>query len=259
MGTVHKTAIIDNNAKIGKNVTVGPNCIIGANVTLGNNCILQSNVIIEGHTTIGNNNCFFNSAVVGTIPQDLKYKNEPTELVIGDNNTFREFVTINTSATMEEPTTIGSDCLLMAYSHIAHNCQIGNKVIIANSVQLAGHIHIHDNVSIGGMTAVHQFVKIGKFAFVGGKSGIKKDVPPFTRGEGFPYYVAGLNTVGLQRSGFSKEVIYALKKTYKLFYKSKMNRTQALEKAKHFENLLPEQKLFIDFVKESERGISRGK
>jgi UDP-N-acetylglucosamine acyltransferase len=159
---------------------------------------------------------------------------------------------------MDEPTTIGSNCLIMAYSHVAHNCQIGDNVIIANSVQLAGHIHIHNNVIIGGMTAVHQFVKIGQYAFVGGKSGIKKDVPPFTRGEGFPYKVAGLNTVGLQRKGFSKEAISAVKNTYKLFYKSNLNRKQALQLANK-EKLEKEQKIFIDFITLSERGIVRGK
>ncbi|MDN5354182.1 MAG: UDP-N-acetylglucosamine acyltransferase [Candidatus Cloacimonadota bacterium] len=258
MKKIHPTALVDKNAKIGKDVFIGPNCYIGSNVSLGDGCYLQSNVFMEGHTSIGKNNRFFHSAVIGTIPQDLKYKNDPTKLIIGDNNTFREFATVNISATMDEPTRIGSNCLLMAYSHVAHNCQLADNIIIANSVQLAGHIHIHNNVTIGGMTALHQFVKIGQYAFVGGKSGIKKDVPPYTRGSGFPYRLAGLNTIGLQRKGFPKEVISALKSIYKLFYKSNLNRTQALHIAKK-QNLTKEQKIFVDFVDLSERGIARGK
>lgn len=257
MTKIHPYAIVNPKAEIGENVEIGPFCIIGPNVILGDNCFLSSNVIIDGNTTIGSGNRFFHSAVIGTIPQDLKYKGEPTRLIIGDNNTFREFTTVNLSATMDEPTRIGDNCLLMAYSHIAHNCQLGSNLIIANAVNLGGHVHIHDFVTIGGMTAIHQFVKIGKYAFIGGKSGLKKDIPPFTRGEGFPYHIVGLNTVGLSRKGFSDQQIAAIKKVYKIFYNSGLNTSQALQKVSEISELTDEQKLFVDFIKNSERGINK--
>jgi len=257
MTQIHPTAIIDPAAKIGADVNIGPFCILGPYVTLGDGCRLDSNVLIQGHTTIGKNNHFLNSAVIGTQPQDLKYTGEPTRLIIGENNTFREFCTVNVSATMDEDTTIGDNGLFMAYCHIAHNCHIGNGVIIANATTLAGHIHIQDFVTLGGMTAIHQFVKIGVYAFIGGKSGVKKDVPPYTRGEGFPYIISGLNSVGLQRKGFSREQIAAIKEMYKLFYASGMNVSQAKVAAHAVPSLTAEQQVFLDFIDTAERGISR--
>ncbi|MCK5050911.1 MAG: acyl-ACP--UDP-N-acetylglucosamine O-acyltransferase [Candidatus Cloacimonetes bacterium] len=257
MTKIHSTAIVDPNAVIGNNCVIGPFCIVHENVKLGDNNELVSSVIIDGHTTIGDGNKFFHSAVIGTDCQDLKYKGEPTKLIIGNNNTFREFCTINKSATMDEPTQIGDNCLFMAYSHVAHNCILGNNLIIANAVNFAGHIHVHDNVIIGGMVALHQFVKVGTYAFIGGKSGIKKDIPPYTRGEGSPYIVRGLNSVGLQRRGFSNESIKSIKYVYKLFYKSGFNTSQAMEKALQIPNLTKEQKVFLDFIKNSDRGITK--
>ena len=254
---IHPTAIVDPKAVIGKNCVIGPFCIVYGNVILGDNNELVSSVIIDGHTTIGDGNKFFHSAVIGTDSQDLKYKGEPTQLIIGNNNTFREFCTINKSATMDEPTQIGNNCLFMAYSHVAHNCILGNNLIIANAVNFAGHIHIQDNVIIGGMVALHQFVKVGIYAFIGGKSGIKKDVPPYTRGEGFPYKVMGLNSVGLQRGGFTNESIKSIKDVYKLFYRSELNTSQAMEKALIIPNITKEQKVFLDFIKDSDRGITK--
>lgn len=258
MTRIDPTAIVDKNAVIGENCIIGPYCIIGPDIKLGSDNKLISNVILDGHTEIGNNNRFYNSAVIGSECQDLKYKGEPTKLIIGNNNTFREFCTVNTSATMDEPTRIGDNSLFMAYSHVAHNCQIGSNVILANAVNLAGHIHIQDSVTVGGMVAVHQFVKIGKYAFIGGKSGIKKDIPPFTRGEGFPYKIKGLNRIGLQRKGFSREQIEAIKQIYKIFYKSGLNVSDAEKKVK---KTIPvptdEQKLFLDFIKNAERGICK--
>lgn len=158
---------------------------------------------------------------------------------------------------MDEDTTIGNNCLLMAYVHIAHNCHVGSNCIIANAVNFAGHIHIGDFVTIGGMTAIHQFVKIGKYAFVGGKSGVKKDVPPYTRGEGMPYRVIGLNSVGLQRKGFTHEQIHGIKDIYKVFYQSGFNTSQALKELNNWTHLTDEQKTFLQFVKESDRGLNR--
>ncbi len=257
MTTIHPTAIVDSKAVIGINCVIGPFCIVHENVKMGDNNKLVSSVIIDGHTTIGDGNKFFHSAVIGTDCQDLKYNGEPTQLIIGNNNTFREFCTMNKSATMDEPTQIGDNCLFMAYSHVAHNCILGNNLIIANAVNFAGHIHVHDNVIIGGMAALHQFVKVGAYAFIGGKSGIKKDVPPYTRGEGSPYVVRGLNSVGLQRRGFESEAIKSIKDVYKLFYKSGLNTSQAMEKALAIPNLTTEQKIFLDFVKNSDRGITK--
>jgi len=254
---IHPTAIVNEGAKIGQNVQIGPFCIIGANVVMGDNNILHSNVLIEGHTTIGSDNEFYHSAVVGSKPQDLKYKGGPTRLRIGNNNSIREFTTLNLSATLDEDTVIGDNNLLMAYVHVAHNCQIGNNVILANAVQLAGHVHIHDFATIGGMVAVHQFVFIGTHAFVGGKSGVKKDVPPFTRGEGFPYKVMGLNSVGLQRKGFSLEAINSVKKLYRFFYRQGLNTAQAIEQSEALGDITPEQQTFLNFIKNSPRGISK--
>jgi len=241
---------------MGDNNQIGPWSIIGEDVILGDNNNLISNVLIHKHTRIGSNNIFHHCASAGTDPQDLKYSGELTFLRIGDHNTFREFVTLNRSATTEEDSTIGSHCLLMAYVHLAHNCHIGNNVILANAVNLAGHISIDDFATIGGMVAIHQFVKIGKFAFIGGKSGVKKDVPPYTRGEGFPYVVRGLNSVGLQRKGYSTQQIKAIKDVYRLFYRSDLNTSQALEESKKIPALTLEQQEFIDFILNSERGIS---
>jgi len=257
MTKIHPTAIVSSKAVIGDNCVIGPFCIVHDNVKMGDNNELVSSVIIDGHTTIGDGNKFFHSAVIGTDCQDLKYHGEPTQLIIGNNNTFREFCTVNKSATMDEPTQIGDNGLFMAYSHVAHNCILGNNLIIANAVNFAGHIHIHDNVIIGGMVALHQFVKVGIYAFIGGKSGIKKDIPPYTRGEGFPYKVMGLNSVGLQRRGFSSETIKSIKDIYKLFYRSGLNTKQAMEKALAIPDLTKEQKIFLDFIKNCDRGITK--
>ncbi|MCF7912490.1 MAG: acyl-ACP--UDP-N-acetylglucosamine O-acyltransferase [Candidatus Cloacimonetes bacterium] len=254
---IHPSAIIDASVKLGDNNHIGPHCIIGEDVVLGNNNHLMSGVLIYQHTRIGDNNTFHHCASAGTDPQDLKYNGELTYLNIGDKNTFREFVTLNRSATVDEDSSIGSNCLLMAYVHLAHNCHLGNNVILANAVNLAGHITIEDNASIGGMVAIHQFVKIGRYTFIGGKSGIKKDVPPFTRGEGFPYTLHGLNTVGLQRKGFSPDDIKAIKEIYRIFYRKGLNTAQAMAEIDLIASPTILQQEFIDFVRNSERGICR--
>jgi UDP-N-acetylglucosamine acyltransferase len=255
MSKIHPTAIIKDGAVIGNNCEIGPYCVIGEHVVLGDNNILHNNVILDGHTTIGEGNKIYSFAVLGTDPQDLKFSGEPTRLRIGSRNTIREFCTINRSNQMEEDTVVGDNNLLMEYVHIAHNCQIGNYCIIANVVQLAGHVHVHDFATIGGVTAVHQFAHIGTHAFVGGASAIKKDIVPFSRGQGNPYQTVGLNSVGLMRKGFSNEEIAGIKAIYNLFYREKLNTSQALAKAEEMQ-LSPAQKVFIDFVKTADRGIS---
>ena len=259
MVKIHPTAIVAPEAKIGEDVVIGPYCIVGKDVQIGDRTYLQSNVVIDGDTILGTDNKVFHSAVLGTVPQDLKYNGEPTRLRIGNNNSIREFATLNKSATMDEDVNIGSNNLIMAYVHVAHNCQIGNNIIIANAVQIAGHVVINDFASIGGMTAIHQFVQIGRNTFVGGASGVKKDVPPYTRGEGMPYKVAGINSVGLQRKGFSEEAIVNIRKIYKLFYNSGMNVSQALEEAANMNDITPEAQVFVDFVKNSHRGICKAR
>lgn len=256
MSNIHPTAIIKEGAKIGKNCVIGANCYVGEHVVMGANNILYSSAIVDGYTTLGDGNKIFSFAVVGTDPQDLKYNGEPTRLRIGNNNTIREFATINRSNGMDEDTVVGDNNLIMEYVHVAHNCQIGSYCILANVVQLAGHVHVHDHVSIGGVTAVHQFVKIGTQSFVGGASAVKKDVVPFSRGQGNPYETVGLNSVGLMRKGFSKEEIAAIKDIYNLFYRNNLNTSQALEATKTMK-LSELQRVFVDFVRDSDRGISR--
>ena len=259
MSNIHPTAIVHEGAQLGNNIKIGPWCIVGENVKIGDDTILYSNVVIDGDTEIGEGNRIFHSAVLGTEPQDLKYRGDPTRLVIGHRNTIREFATINRSATMDEPVTIGDGNLLMAYCHVAHNCHIGSQTIIANAVNLAGHVHVHDYVTLGGMTAVHQFVKIGRYAFVGGASGVKKDVPPFTRGEGMPYRVVGLNSVGLQRRGFSHEQVEAIWAIYKHFYQSGLNVSDAMERVSEMGELTAEQQSFVEFIRAADRGICRAR
>jgi len=256
MTTVHPTAIIEEGAVIGENCYIGPYCHIGKNVILGSDNNLFANVTISGHTTIGTGNKIYAYAVLGTEPQDLKFKGEPTHLRIGSNNTIREFVTINCSNQLEEDTVVGDNNLLMEYVHIAHNCQIGSGCVIANVVQCGGHIHIGDFATVGGLTAIHQFVHIGTYAFVGGASAVKKDIVPYSRGQGNPYKTVGLNSIGLMRKGFSTQTLAAIKEIYNIFYRSGLNTSQAMEKALQISNPTPEQLIFIQFVQNAQRGIS---
>ena len=256
MSLIHPTAMIEDGASIGENCIIGPYCRIGKDVKMGGNNHLLSNVLIEGHTTLGEGNIISPYAVLGTDPQDLKFSGAPTRLRIGNHNTIREFVTINRSNQMEEDTVVGDKNLIMEYVHIAHNCQIASNCIIANVVQFAGHVHVHDFATIGGMTAVHQFVHIGTHAFVGGASAVKKDVVPYSRGQGNPYKTVGLNSVGLTRKGFSTQTIAEIKLIYNLFYRKALNTSQALAQTAEMSNLSPEQLVFIDFVRKAERGLS---
>ncbi len=256
MSSVHPTAIIHPGAVIGEGCEIGPWCQIGPDVVLGRNNILHANVIIMGLAQIGEANRFFAYAVIGTDPQDLKYRGEKTGLKIGDRNIIREFVTVNRSNQPGELTLVGNDNLLMEYVHVAHNCNLGSGCVIANSAQLAGHLVIGDQVSIGGLTAIHQFVHIGTHAFVGGASAVKKDIPPYTRGMGNPYKTVGLNSVGLLRKGFSNQSLADIKEIYRLFYRQGLNVSQALEQLAAWSELTPEQQVFVDFVRASGRGIS---
>jgi UDP-N-acetylglucosamine acyltransferase len=219
MSNIHPTAIIEDSVKLGNNVYIGPYCYISGNVVLGDDCRLESHISISGDTTIGKNNHFFPFAVIGVIPQDLKFKAENSRLIIGDNNIIREHVTIHLGTEHGGMLTqIGNNCLLMVASHVAHDCRVGNKVILANNVTLAGHVSIGDHAIIGGLSAIQQFVKIGAYAIVGGMSGVENNIIPYGLVMGERASLAGLNLVGLRRNEFSRDDIKALKETYELLF-----------------------------------------
>ena len=219
---IHKTSVIDPNAKIAKNIKIGPFCYVGPNVELTENVELICNVHIEGNTIIGEGTKIFPFASIGTQPQDLKFKNEKNSLSIGKNNIIREYVTINpgTEGGGSE-TKIGNNCLFMISSHIAHDCIVGNDVIIANNVPLGGHVTIEDSVVIGGNSAVQQFTRIGRLAMIGGMTGVLKDVAPFGLSIGNRNYLQGLNLIGLRRKKYDNKKIMGLDKAYKEIFKSK--------------------------------------
>ncbi len=230
---IHPTAVIEKGAQIGSGVEIGPFCVVGSKVVIGDDCRILQNTSIINNTTIGKNNIVHPGAVIGGEPQDLKYTGENSEVIIGNNNTIRECVTINLGTVGGGGKTIlGDDNLVMAYTHIAHDCILGNKIILANLVQLAGHIVIEDGAILSGLAAVHHFTTIGRLSFIGGHSAVRRDIPPFVLFEGNPAKEHGLNLVGLKRNGLSRESIRAIKNAYKLFYRSDLNRQQAIEKVK---------------------------
>ncbi|WP_035586701.1 acyl-ACP--UDP-N-acetylglucosamine O-acyltransferase [Hippea jasoniae] len=253
---IHPTAIIEDNVELGENVKIGPNVNIKSQVVIGDNTTIEANAYIGSYTKIGKNCRIFPSAVVGTIPQDLKFKGEFSQLIIGDNTTIREFCMINRGTKGGGGITkIGSNTLIMAYVHIAHDCIIGNSVIIANAVQFAGHVVVEDNAVIGGMSAIHQFVRIGKFAMIGGMSGVALDVAPFCLANGNRATLHGLNLIGLKRNGFSHEEIERLKEAYKTIFKSKLTFQEAYEKLKNSPSVNVIH--MIEFLKASSRGFCR--
>jgi len=219
---IHSSSIISKKAKIGNNVKIGPFCNVGDFVQLDDNVELISNVHIEGNTTIGKGTKIFPFASIGTIPQDLKYKNEPNSLLVGERNTIREYVTINPgTAAGGRQTIIGNDCLFMISSHVAHDCKVGNNVIIANNVPLGGHVTVEDSVIIGGNSAVQQITRIGRLAMIGGMTGVLKDVIPFGLSIGNRNYLQGLNLIGLRRKSYENKKIMDLDKAYKEIFSSK--------------------------------------
>jgi UDP-N-acetylglucosamine acyltransferase len=218
---IHKTAIVSDKAQIAKNVEIGPFCVIGDNVKIDEGTILKSHVVIDGNTTIGKNNIIFPFATVGLVPQDLKFAGEQSQLIIGDNNSIREHVTIHLGTKDGGMITkIGNNCLLMVGVHIAHDCIIGNNVILANNATLAGHVEVGNNVVIGGLSAVHQFVRIGGGAMIGGMSGVENDVIPFGLVMGERAHLAGINLVGMKRQNISRDEIHALRNFYKQVFEN---------------------------------------
>lgn len=212
---IHPTAIIDSGAKLGKNIVIGPYSIIGPDVSIGDHVKIHAHTVIDGFTMIGENSEIFPFASIGMRPQDLKFGGEKSELVIGKNTVIREHVTMNPGTSGDQcKTTIGDNCLFMVGSHVAHDCVIGNNVILANNATLAGHVHVGNHVVIGGLAAVHQFVRIGDHAIIGGMSGVESDVIPYGRVKGERAFLAGLNLVGLERRGFTKEQIRTLQRAF---------------------------------------------
>lgn len=255
---IHKTAIIDKKAKLGKNVGVGPNTIIGPNVNIADNTKIGANCLIDGHTSIGKECEIFTGAIVGSITQDKKYKGGKNFLKIGDRNRIREYVTINLSTDEQSKTTIGNDNLIMAYAHIAHDCKIGNSTTLANCATLAGHVIVEDRVIMGGLAGAHQFVRIGTLAIIGGLSKVVKDIIPYSISDGHPAKIYGVNTIGLERAGIDPKIKSELKKAFRILLSTSLNAKKATEKIKEEIPSCAEVDNLIKFVDSSERGIARG-
>ncbi len=255
--SVHPTAIIDPEAEIGADVTIGPYCVIGSAVVLGQGCWLQNHVTLCGPTKIGARNRFHAYCSIGQQSQDLKYAGEPTYLEIGDGNTFREFVTVSRATGKENVTRIGNQGNFLAYSHIAHDCDVGDRVIFSNNATLGGHVIVQEYAILGGLTAVHQFCRIGKHAITGGCTKVVQDVPPFMIVDGNPAEVRGINLVGLERRGFTADTIRALKEAYRILYRAKLNTKQALEELAKTLGETPEVRDLMQFIGSSQRGIVR--
>ena len=255
---IHATAIISNRAQITHDVQIGPYSIIGDDVHIGEGTVVGPHVVIEGPTTIGKNNQFYQFSSIGAAPQDLKFSGEPSELVIGDDNTFRESVTIHRGTEGGGMlTSIGNGCLLMAYCHVAHDCRLGNHVIMSNNATLAGHITVDDHAVIGGLCGVHQFVRVGSYAFLGGISGITKDVPPYTMTAGRPATLRGLNSEGLKRHGFPPALISRIKAAYRTLFRSGLTTSAAIRAVREQGQQPPEIEYLLTFIEQSERGVTR--
>jgi UDP-N-acetylglucosamine acyltransferase len=252
---IHPTAIVSPDAEIGVDVEIGPYAIVGEGCTIGDGCVISPRATIERNVTLGRQVRVGIGSILGGAPQDLKYAGEETTVEIGDGTVIREYATINRGTAHSFKTTVGRNCLLMSYVHIAHDCQIGNNVILSNVVQLAGHVTIDDKAILSGLCAVHQFARIGRHSFIGGCSRVSKDIPPFLKAVGNPVKLYGLNTVGLQRSGMDEATIRELKRAYRLFFRSDLNVTQAIESAQTELEPFPEVKELIRFVEASERGV----
>ena len=256
MASVHSTAVIHPKATIGANCDIGPYCIIGEHVVLGADCKLHSHVVIDGHTTLGKGNEIFPFASIGLKTQDLKWKGGVTRTQIGDNNTFREYVSIHSATSDGEVTTIGSNNHVLAYSHIAHNCTLGNHIIMSNAATLGGHVTVEDYAVIS-ISAVHQFCRVGKMSMIGGCSKVVQDVPPFMMADGNPAETRTINKVGMERRGVSEEAQTALKQAFKILFREGLTISNALLKIESDLPKLPEIQHLVQFVRTSERGISK--
>src|SRR5688572_18186530 len=258
MSRIHPTAIVDPHAELDSEVEIGAFSLIGAGVKIGKATKVHSHVAIQGRTTLGQNNVIFSFATVGSMPQDLKYKGEPSELTIGDRNTIREYVSLNPgTAGGGMVTRVGDQNLLMMYCHIAHDCAVGNRNVIANGATLGGHVVIEDFVIVGGLVGIHQFVRIGNGAIVGAGSMVSKDVPPYCNATGDRAKLHGLNIEGLKRRGFQEPVIAAIHKAYRIAFHSKLKTEDALKKIRQEMASSPEVERFVSFIANSQRGVCR--
>lgn len=252
---IHTTAVVDPQAVIGEGCVIGPYCVVGPGVVLGPECWLQHHVSMNGPSTIGRGNRFFAFTSIGQQAQDLKYAGEPTFLEVGDENTFREFVTVNRGTAPQSKTTIGRGGYFLAYCHVAHDCTVGDRVIFSNNGTIAGHVEVGDCAVIGGLTAVHQFCRIGAHAITGGCSKIVQDVPPYMIADGNPAEVRSINKIGMERHGFEKEAVRRVREVYRLIYRSDLNLQQAVEQIRASVESGPEVDAIVAFLLSSKRGI----
>lgn len=254
---VHPTAIVHPRAGIGAGCEIGPYCVIGEHVVLGKGCRLHAHVVLDGHTRLGRENEIFPFASIGLKTQDLKWKGGLTRVEIGDQNTFRECVTVNSATGEGEVTRLGSHNHILAYSHVAHNCVLGDHIIMSNVATLAGHVTVGDYAVIGGLAAIHQFCRIGKMSMIGGCAKVVQDVPPFMMADGNPAEVRTINKVGLERNGVSEKAQGALRQAYKILFREGLTVRNALDELEKKLPKLEEIRHLVQFVRSSERGISK--
>jgi UDP-N-acetylglucosamine acyltransferase len=255
---IHETAIVDSRAEIDSDVSIGAYSIVGGHVSIGAGTVIGPHVTIDPYVNVGQNCQIYQYASIGAEPQALKFEGEKTYVKIGKGTIIREFATINRGTGFGGGVTeVGEGNFLMAYTHVAHDCRTGKGVVLANNATLAGHIIIDDYVTIGGLVAIHQFVRIGKNAYVGGKAAVVKDIPPYVIASGDRARLHGLNKVGLKRHGFSQETVSLLKKAYRIFFRIGLTLNEAIERVKAEVEQVPEVVELIEFIKNSERGITR--
>jgi len=257
MSEIHPTAIVHPKAQIGAGCFIGPYCVIGEHVVIGANCKLHSHVVIDGHTRLGEGNEIFPFASIGLKTQDLKWKGGVTRTEIGDNNTFREYVSIHSATDDGQATVVGSRNNLLAYCHVAHDCRMGNDIIMSNVATLAGHVTVGDRAVIGGLAAVHQFCRVGMVAMIGGCSKVVQDIPPFMIADGSPAETRTVNKIGLERHGISEEAQAAIKSAYKILFRGGLSMTNAAARIEAELPQLPEIQHLVEFVRTSERGVSK--
>jgi UDP-N-acetylglucosamine acyltransferase len=253
---IHPSAIVSSSAEIGDGVEIGPFAIVGDDCVIGDGCVISARASLERYVILGRNVKIGVGTVLGSDPQDLKFKGERTTVEIGDNTVVREYSTINRGTSQSFKTSVGANSFVMSYVHLAHDCHIGEGVVLANMVQLAGHVTVEDRVILSGVTAVHQFTRIGRNAIVGGCSRVSKDVPPFVKAVGNPMKLYGLNSVGLRRNGFTPETILELKRAYRLLFRSELNLAQAVERVTAEVEQIPEVRQLVQFVESSQRGVA---
>jgi UDP-N-acetylglucosamine acyltransferase len=256
---IHSTAVVHPKAQIGAECEIGPYCVIGEHVALGPKCRLHAHVVIDGHTRLGEGNEIFPFASIGLKTQDLKWKGGVTRVEIGDHNTFRESVTVNSATSEGDVTTVGSNNHILAYSHIAHNVKVGDHVIMSNVATLAGHVTVEDYAVVGGLAAIHQFCRIGKMSMIGGCAKVVQDVPPFMIVDGNPGETRTVNKVGLDRNGVAEAAQVALRQAYKILFRDGLTISNALARIEKELPGVPEVQYLVQFVKSSERGISKWK